>query len=328
MDVIVTNPNGLSDTLSNRFEFIGIPPVVTSIDPNSGTQLGGTSVTISGNSFQSGSTFTFGDSTATDIVVVSSTIVTAKTSSYPAGTVDVIVTNPNGLADTLSIGFIFLSHPDVTFINPSSGTELGGTSVTIVGSNFQSGLTVTFGESSVTDIVVVSSGTITAVTPVHPADTVDVIVTNPNGLADTLSIGFIFLSHPDVTFINPSSGTELGGTSVTIVGSNFQSGLTVTFGESSVTDIVVVSSGTITAVTPVHPADTVDVIVTNPNGLSDTLSNRFEFIGIPPVVTSIDPNSGTQLGGTSVTISGNSFQSGSTVTFGENTADRCIRIVR
>ena len=299
VDVIVTNPNGLSDTLSNRFEFIGIPPVVTSIDPNSGTQLGGTSVTISGNSFQSGSTVTFGDSTATDIVVVSSAIVTAKTSSCPAGTVDVIVTNPNALADTLSNGFIFIPPLVVTSINPNSGTQLGGTSVTISGSDFQSGSTVTFGDSTATDIVVISSGTITAVTPAHPAGTVDVIVTNPSGLSDTLSSGLTFLSHPDVTFINPSSGTELGGTSVTIVGSNFQSGSTVTFGDSSATDIVVISSGTITAVTPAHPAGTVDVIVTNPSGLSDTLSNRFEFIGIPPVVTSIDPNSGTQLGGTS-----------------------------
>ncbi len=320
VDVIVTNPNGLSDTLSNRFEFIGIPPVVTSIDPNSGTQLGSTSVTISGNSFQSGSTVTFGDSTATDIVVVSSAIVTAKTSSYPAGTVDVIVTNPNGLADTLSNGFIFIPPLVVTSINPNSDTQLGGTSVTISGSDFQSGSTVTFGDSTATDIVVISSGTITAVTPAHPAGTVDVIVTNPSGLSDTLSSGLTFLSHPEVTFINPSSGTELGGTSVTIVGSNFQSGSTVTFGDSTATDIVVISSGTITAVTPAHPAGTVDVIVTNPNGLSDTLSNRFEFIGIPPVVTSIDPNSGTQLGSTSVTISGNSFQSGSTVTFGDSTA--------
>ena len=175
-------------------------------------------MTISGSSFQSGSTVTFGASVATDIVIISSGTITAVTPAHPAGTVDVIVTNPNGLSDTLSSGFTFLSHPDVTSIDPVSGTELGGTSVTISGSDFQSGSTVTFGASVATDIVVISSGTITAVTPAHPAGTVDMIVTNPNGLSDTLSNGFIFLSHPDVTFINPSSGTELGGTSVTIVG--------------------------------------------------------------------------------------------------------------
>ncbi len=103
------------------------PPVATSIIPISDTDLGGTSVTISGGNFQSGLTVTFGDSTATDIVVVSSDNITATSPAYPAGTVDVIVTNPNGLSDILSSGFTFVSHPDVTFINPSSGTELGGT---------------------------------------------------------------------------------------------------------------------------------------------------------------------------------------------------------
>ena len=165
----------------------------------------------------------------TDAFVLSDSIITAVTPVHPAGTVDVIVTNPNGLSDTQSNRFIFIPPLVVTSINPNSDTQLGGTSVTVSGSDFQSGSTVTFGDSTATDIVVISSGTITAVTPAYPAGTVDVIVTNPSGLSDTLSNGLTFLSHPDVTFINPSSGTELGGTSVTIVGSNFQSGLTVTF---------------------------------------------------------------------------------------------------
>ena len=170
---------------------------------------------------------------------------------------------------------VMISPPKllVTSINPTSGTALGGTPVTIRGNDFQSEATVTFRDSAATDIVVISSDTITAVTPAHPAGTVDVIVTNPNGLSDTLSSGFTFLSHPDVTSIDPVSGTELGGTSVTISGSDFQSGSTVTFGDSAAIDIVVISSGTITAVTPAHPAGTVDVVVTNPNGLSDTLSS-------------------------------------------------------
>ncbi len=241
-------------------------------------------MTIVGSSFQSGLTVTFGDSAATDVFVLSDSIITATTPAHAIGTMDVIVTNPNGLSGTLSSGFTFLSHPDVTFINPSSGTELGGTSVTIVGDNFQSGLTVTFGDTSATDIFVVPSSIITAATPAHPAGTVDVIVTNPNGLSDTLANSFEFIGIPPaVTSIDPDSGTQLGGTSVTIAGSNFQSGLTVTFGDSTATDIVVVSSDNITATSPAYPAGTVDVIVTNPNGLSDILSSGFTFISHPDV---------------------------------------------
>ncbi len=89
---------------------------------------------------------------------------------------------------------------------------------------------------------------------------------------------------PHITSITPSSGLESGGTPVRIAGSNFQSGATVTFGDSTASNVAVGLLGTITATTPAHPAGTVDVIVTNPDTLADTLFNGFEFIVPPPVV--------------------------------------------
>ncbi len=169
----------------------------------------------------------------------------------------------------------------VTSINPTSGLELEGTSVTITGSNFQSGATVIFGESDATNVAVGLWGTITATTPAHPVGIVDVTVTNPDGQAGTLSNGFAFIGVPPiVTSIDPIFGTKLGGTSVTIKGRDFQSGATVTFGDRAATDVVIVSSSTITAVIPAHPISTVDVIVTNPNGLTDTLSDGFAFVDV------------------------------------------------
>ena len=276
-------------------------------------------MTIAGSSFQSGVIVAFGDSSATDVVIVSDTIITAVTPAHPAGTVDVIATNPDSQADTLEKGYTFFPQPTVTSIDPTSGTELGGTPVTIAGNNFQSGATVAFGDSSATEVVVVGDTLITAVTPTHSASTVDVIVTNLSGLSDTLSDAFTFVAPPVVTSIDPTSGTELGGTTVTIAGSSFQSGSTVVFGDSSATDVVVVSDTIITAVTPAHLVGTVDLKVTNPDTQADTLENTFTFIA-PPVVKSIDPTSGTELGGTPVTIAGSSFQSGATVAFGDSSA--------
>ncbi len=274
----------LSDTPS--------PPIVTSIDSTSGPELGGTPVTITGSNFQIGATVTFDDSAATNVLIqpLGNTIA-AVTPAHPAGPVDVIVTNPSGEADTLVNGFTFLPAPTpvVTSIDPTSGSEFGGTPVTITGSNFQIGATATFDDSAATNVLVALLGdTITAVTPVHPPGPVDVIVTNPSGQADTLLNGFTFLSAtpPVVTSINPTSGTEFGGTPVAITGSNFQSGATVTFDDIAATNVLVALLGdTITAVTPAHPADSVDVIVTNPSGLADTLSYRFEFIADSAVVT-------------------------------------------
>ncbi len=90
-----------------------------------------------------------------------------------------------------------------------------------------------------------------------------------------------FLSSPPaspvVTSISPLAGPVAGGTGVTITGSNFQSGGTVSFDSSPATGIVVVSPDTISATTPTHPAGTVSIIVTYPDGQEDTLFNRFGY---------------------------------------------------
>ena len=113
----------------------------------------------------------------------------------------------------------------------------------------------------------------------------DLAVANSQSKSVSVLLNFSNVTPPFVvTSIDPTSGTELRGTPVVIKGSNFQSGATVTFGDSSATNIAVNLLGTITAKTSAHPAGTVDVIVTNPNGLADTLFNGFEFITIPPVI--------------------------------------------
>jgi IPT/TIG domain len=82
---------------------------------------------------------------------------------------------------------------------------------------------------------------------------------------------------PTVTAISPTSGTTSGGTSVTITGTGFLSGATVSLGGSSATNITVVSSTSITATTPAHTAGTVDVVVTNTDSQSGTLSNGYTY---------------------------------------------------
>ncbi len=322
-DLVTAHLNGVS-VLLNRSN-VPLSPVVTSISPTSGTELGGMPVTITGSNFQSGATLTFGDMAATNVAVGLLGIITAKTPAHPLGIVDVIVTNPDGQADTLFSGFEFvLTGPlVVTSIRPGVGSESGGTPVTITGSTFRIGSTVTFGDMAGIDVAVLSSLAIRAVTPAHPLGTVDVIVTNPDGQTDTLFNGFEFIVPPPpvVTSISPTSGLELGGTSVTITGSNFRIGATVTFGDMAATDVVVVASNRITALTPGHPVGTVDVILTYPDGQTDTLFNAFEFIVPPPlVVTSIRPGVGSESGGTLVTITGSNFGIGATVTFGDMAA--------
>src|SRR6185503_14858639 len=82
---------------------------------------------------------------------------------------------------------------------------------------------------------------------------------------------------PTVTGVSPNSGTTSGGTSVTIMGTNFVSGATVTFGGAAATNVNVVNASSITATTPAHAAGAVNVVVTNAGGQSGTLAGGYTY---------------------------------------------------
>jgi hypothetical protein len=83
---------------------------------------------------------------------------------------------------------------------------------------------------------------------------------------------------PTLTSVSPNSGSTVGGTSVNIAGTNFSSGATVKFDSSAATNVSVVSSTSITATVPAHAAGPVNIVVTNPNGQSATLTNGFTYV--------------------------------------------------
>ncbi len=86
-------------------------PAVFAIAPSTGPISGGTTVQISGNNFAAGAVVMFGDAAATDIIVNSSTIITAKTPSRSStGAVDVTV-NVAGKVGTLGGGFSYKEDP-------------------------------------------------------------------------------------------------------------------------------------------------------------------------------------------------------------------------
>jgi hypothetical protein len=96
------------------------------------------------------------------------------------------------------------------------------------------------------------------------------------GLVETSSIP---PSPPTVTGVSPNSGSESGGAAVTISGSNFTQGATVSFGGSAASEVTVYSSNTITALSPPEGAGTVDVTVTESSGTSSTSSaDQFTYM--------------------------------------------------
>lgn len=183
-----------------------------------------------------------------------------------------------------------LTPPTFDFITPPNGTTTGGLPFTVVGSNFQTGATVTIGGVSATGVSVPSSTSVTGSTGPHPAvGVVDVVVDNPDGGSATGTGAFTYEAGiPTVQSVSPPSGAVEGGTSVTVIGTGFASGgspaNSVTFGGVDAASVVVVSDSVITCVTPPHAAGSVDVVVVNPDSAgSGTLTSGYNYTTTPPI---------------------------------------------
>jgi hypothetical protein len=280
-------------------------PTAGSLSTTTGPITGGTSVTITGTGFVSGATtVNFVEEPgingvspnvilpATNVTVVSSTSITATSPAVTAGTqYYVTVTTPGGTsANVLPVFTYSLAAPTVTGFASGSlqtGSTSGGTAVTVTGSGFVTGATVTFvrvGNPSVSwpaSYVTVNPATLInpapSITAVSPAvitgdgSTYYVDVTTPG---EPIAQGPVFtysLYYPIVAGFgtgSPTSGSIMGGTVVTITGTGFVTGSTVAFGLIPATGVVVNSPTSITATSPPSIAGPVNITVTNSKGTS------------------------------------------------------------
>ena len=232
------------------------------------------------------------------------------------------VTNPERQSGSLTNGFTYVVVPTVSSVSPNSGTTAGGTAVTITGTNFAAGATVTFGGTAATNVVVVSGTTDHGHDAGRSAGAVTVTVT-VNGQSGSLANGFTYVAPPTVSSVSPNSGTTAGGTAVTITGTNFAAGATVTFGGTAATNVVVVNGTTDHGHDAGRSAGAVTVTVTNPERQSGSLTSGFTYV-VVPTVSSVSPNNGSTAGGTAVTITGTNFAAGATVTFGGTAATNVV----
>jgi Leucine-rich repeat (LRR) protein len=91
----------------------------------------------------------------------------------------------------VTVAFDAEPTPTVISITPNSGTTAGGTPVTIAGTNFLDGATVTIDGVPCTSVVFVSDIELTAITPAGTTGAKDVVVTNDAEIG-TLAGGFTY----------------------------------------------------------------------------------------------------------------------------------------
>lgn len=308
--VAVTNAAG-TGSLTNGYTYEG-NPTIASIAPAAGTTAGNTTVTITGTNFLSASGVTIGGLNCTTLSISSATSLTCKTPANAAGAYDVVVTNGSGSA-TLVAGYTYEGAPTVAGVVPGAGTTAGNTLVTVTGTGFLSATAVTFGGTACTSITIVDGTTLTCRTPAKAAGASTVAVTNPAG-SGNLPSAYFYEGNPTISSIASNSGSQAGGQTVTITGTNYRSAVSVTIGGNPCGSLTVLSATQVTCVTPSGPPGAANVVITNGTN-SATLTNGFTYEGAP-TLTAVAPAAGPVAGGTLITLTGTSFKSVTGVTVG------------
>ena len=302
--VEVTTIGGTA-TKASAFTYVALP-TITSVSPPSGPLTAGTSITIAGTNFVDGATTVkVGGVAASNVLVVSSTSITALTPANAVGAKDVVVTTAGGVA-TKTAAFTYVALPTITTVAPISGPVAGGTTITITGTNLTGATSVKVGSVAAT-ILTNTATVITATTPAGTAGAQSVAVTTIGGTA-TKASAFTYVALPTIASVSPTSGPLTAGTSITIAGTNL-TGATVTVGGVAATSVVATATS-ITAKTPAGTAGAKDVVVTTAGGVA-TKTAAFTYVALP-TIASVSPTSGPLTAGTSITIAGTNFVVGAT----------------
>jgi hypothetical protein len=139
-----------------------------------------------------GATYTWGITGGSITAGTGTNSITFTAGGVGTLTLNVTVTTSTSCSDAKSANTVVLPLVTVTSVSPTHGTATGDTLVTINGTSFASGATVTFGGTPATSVVVASSIKITARTPVHANGSVNVTVTNTDTSTGTLTSGYLY----------------------------------------------------------------------------------------------------------------------------------------
>ena len=170
--------------------------------------------------------------------------------------------------------------PFIASIAPGQGTIVGGTPITISGAYFTGATSVTIGGALATNMIVVSSTTITAVTPAHAAGSVSITITAPSRTS-TFQNAFSYASSSILSIV-PNIGVVGGGALITISGIYLGGATSVTIGGAPATNLIVVSPTTITALTPTGTLGPADVVVTTAAGTLTSVNGFSYFYPVAP----------------------------------------------
>ena len=333
--VIVTNSDGSSAESPQNLTVLNPIPGITTITPNSAFNTSAVTVTVSGSIFVNGlnAVLINGSTTISGTpTVISNTKFTATfdLSSNPSGIYDLKVANPGDRNYTKSKMFTVRdpsTAPVINGLSPTFGVNNAPLAITITGSYFRVGATITITNGSTTKTVAgaMSNGgsTLKGTLPLKdlPIGQYTLIVTNSDGSRNTSPVDLkVQNPNPTITTFSPNSGFNTSSIAITISGTNFVDNLTTTLTNGSTTVVGTVTNRTATKFIGTFRLKDVEaglytLNVSNPE--TPNATKTYFNLKAPltaPTFTKIEPANGTNSAAFPVTITGTYFRIGATVT--------------
>ena len=303
-----------------------LKPSVTAVSPSSGSQAGGTLVTITGDGFSNTTSDNVVEigSTVCDVVTSSFDTIVCRTRASAEQAQQVIVAVRGSESECLGddstdceYSFELDRTPMVTLVSPANIESLE-TKFRFQVSRLPSSakdVTVTVG-NEVCNVTEVLSQLVKCVLPGVVFGSHKIVIhVSGKGNAEFDPVSDVIDSVPLVSEVSPSQSSKHGGLVITIEGNGFNptpGKTTVTIG-GEICEIITVSYGVIKCVTPPHPlsdAALIEVTVDSGEGSRRRRNAGVVFPSITiaftqaatPVVTSILPTAGQ--GGDVLTIDG------------------------
>ena len=334
-NLTVRNSDGSNATLLNAFTVTSKIPAITSISPTSGYNTGSIQIKIGGTDFKPGCTVRMVNGTTEIPGPISSFTTTKFTGTFalngsPALIYNITVTNPGGPPVTRVNAFTLnapVSNPTITNISPLTGLNTVATqSITIDGNNFRPGAIVIIDNRTTIKTVIPTTITLSQIRcslPLKgmPIGLYNLTVKNTDGSLVIQPNGFTVLNPtPKITSISPAFGYNTSAITISITGSSFITGCTLSLTNGSTTIPGNLTSFSAVKVSGIFTltgasAGLYNLTVTNPGGPSATLMNGFNLSapGSGPVITNFAPLSGQNSGPVQITINGSNFSQGAKI---------------
>ncbi|AWV88243.1 IPT/TIG domain-containing protein [Bradymonas sediminis] len=200
---------------------------------------------------------------------------------------------------------------------PASGPMQGGNRVRVVGTGFEPGTRVFFGEHEMT-VEVTRTQMLGRVPASNSPRVVTVKAIGPDGEVRALPDAYEYVEGLTVERVTPRRIPTRGGVEVEVRGSGFSPDMAVNFSGTPARRITYIDSGLLRVLTPPRPAGQADLQLTT-RSESARAANAIEYYE-ELAITEVRPASGPVGGGQTVTLKGSGFESGMRFLFGGESA--------